>query len=163
MMSKLKVRDLMTTQLITLQPTDTIKKAAIKFAVDNISGAPVVDNRNHLLGILSENDILDIILKEQIILEKKNYDGDLLTYAMDSASETDDNLKKIAVDISNKPVSEVMVRTVLTTTPDTNIIEVLKAMISMDVNRLPVVEKGVVLGIITRSDIVFALYNRKKA
>jgi CBS domain-containing protein len=33
----------------------------------------------------------------------------------------------------------------------------------MDVNRLPVVEKGVVLGIITRSDIVFALYNRKKA
>ena len=162
-MSKLKVRDLMTTQLITLQPTDTIKKAAIKFAVDNISGAPVVDNRNHLLGILSENDILDIILKEQIILEKKNYDGDLLTYAMDSASETDDNLKKIADDISNKPVSEVMVRTVLTTTPDTNIIEVLKAMISMDVNRLPVVEKGVVLGIITRSDIVFALYNRKKA
>ena len=96
MMSKLKVRDLMTTQLITLQPTDTIKKAAIKFAVDNISGAPVVDNRNHLLGILSENDILDIILKEQIILEKKNYDGDLLTYAMDSAAETDDNLKKIA-------------------------------------------------------------------
>jgi CBS domain-containing protein len=163
MMSKLKVRDLMTTQLITLQPTDTIKKAAIKFAVDNISGAPVVDNRNHLLGILSENDILDIILKEQIILEKKNYDGDLLTYAMDSAAETDDNLKKIADDISNKPVSEVMVRTVLTTTPDTNIIEVLKAMISMDVNRLPVVEKGVVLGIITRSDIVFALYNRKKA
>jgi CBS domain-containing protein len=162
-MSKLKVRDLMTTQLITLQPTDTIKKAAIKFAVDNISGAPVVDNRNHLLGILSENDILDIILKEQIILEKKNYDGDLLTYAMDSAAETDDNLKKIADDISNKPVSEVMVRTVLTTTPDTNIIEVLKAMISMDVNRLPVVEKGVVLGIITRSDIVFALYNRKKA
>ena len=163
MMSKLKVRDLMTTQLITLQPTDTIKKAAIKFAVDNISGAPVVDNRNHLLGILSENDILDIILKEQIILEKKNYDGDLLTYAMDSAAETDDNLKKIADDISNKPVSEVMVRTVLTTTPDTNIIEVLKAMISMDVNRLPVVEKGVVLGLITRSDIVFALYNRKKA
>ena len=163
MMSKLKVRDLMTTQLITLQPTDTIKKAAIKFAVDNISGAPVVDNRSHLLGILSENDILDIILKEQIILEKKNYDGDLLTYAMDSAAETDDNLKKIADDISNKPVSEVMVRTVLTTTPDTNIIEVLKAMISMDVNRLPVVEKGVVLGIITRSDIVFALYNRKKA
>ena len=131
--------------------------------MDNISGAPVVDNRNHLLGILSENDILDIILKEQIILEKKNYDGDLLTYAMDSAAETDDNLKKIADDISNKPVSEVMVRTVLTTTPDTNIIEVLKAMISMDVNRLPVVEKGVVLGIITRSDIVFALYNRKKA
>lgn len=163
MMSKLKVRDLMTTQLITLQPTDTIKKAAIKFAVDNISGAPVVDNRNHLLGILSENDILNVILKEQIVLEKKSYDGDLLTYAMDSTSETDDTLRKVSEDISNMPVSEVMVRTVLTTTPDTNIIEVLRAMISMDVNRLPVIERGVVLGIISRGDIIFALYNKKKA
>lgn len=162
-MSKLKVRDLMTTQLITLHPTDTIKKAAIKFAVDNISGAPVVDNRNHLLGIISENDILNVIHREQLILEKNNYDGDLLTYAMDSASETDDNLRKIYEDISNMPVSDVMVRTVLTTTPDTNIIEVLKAMINMDVNRLPVVERGVVLGIISRGDIIFALYNKKKA
>lgn len=162
-MSKLKVRDLMTTQLITLQPTDTIKKAAIKFAVDNISGAPVVDNRNHLLGILSENDILNIILKEQLLLEKENYDGDLLTYAMDSADETDDNLKKISDEISNMTVADVMIRTVLTTTPDTHIIEVLKAMINMDVNRLPVVERGVVLGIISREDIIFALYNRKKA
>lgn len=162
-MSKLKVRDLMTTQLITLQPTDTIKKAAIKFAVDNISGAPVVDNRNHLLGILSENDILNIILKEQLLLEKENYDGDLLTYAMDSTDETDDNLKKISDEISNMTVADVMIRTVLTTTPDTHIIEVLKAMINMDVNRLPVVERGVVLGIISREDIIFALYNRKKA
>ena len=67
-MSKLKVRDLMTTQLVTLLPTDTVRKAAITFAVDNISGAPVVDNRNHLLGILSENDILNVIMKEQFLL-----------------------------------------------------------------------------------------------
>ena len=46
-MSKLKVRDLMTTQVVTLKPDDTVKKAVIKFALDNISGAPVVDNRNH--------------------------------------------------------------------------------------------------------------------
>jgi CBS domain-containing protein len=39
--------------------------------------------------------------------------------------------------------------------------EVLKSMIEMDVNRVPVVEKGVVLGVISRADIVFALYERK--
>ena len=82
-MSKLKVRDLMTTQLVTLQPTDTVKKAAIKFAVDNISGAPVVDNRNHLLGILSENDILNTILKYQIALDDENHDSVILTYSME--------------------------------------------------------------------------------
>ena len=103
-MSKLKVRDLMTTQLVTLQPTDTVKKAAIKFAVDNISGAPVVDNRNHLLGILSENDILNTILKYQIALDDENRDSVILTYSMDSPTETDDILKKVSEEISNLEV-----------------------------------------------------------
>ena len=160
-MSKLKVRDLMTTQLVTLQPTDTVKKAAIKFAVDNISGAPVVDNRNHLLGILSENDILNTILKYQIALDEENHDSVILTYSMDSPTETDDILKKVSEEISNLEVSAIMTRTVLTTTPDTTIMEVLRAMIEMKVNRVPVVEKGVVIGIISRGDIIFALYKRK--
>ena len=160
-MSKLKVRDLMTTQLVTLQPTDTVKKAAIKFAVDNISGAPVVDNRNHLLGILSENDILNTILKYQIALDDENHDSVILTYSMDSPTETDDILKKVSEEISSLEVSAIMTRTVLTTTPDTTIMEVLRAMIEMKVNRVPVVEKGVVIGIISRGDIIFALYKRK--
>ena len=160
-MSKLKVRDLMTTQLVTLQPTYTVKKAAIKFAVDNISGAPVVDNRNHLLGILSENDILNTILKYQIALDDENHDSVILTYSMDSPTETDDILKKVSEEISNLEVSAIMTRTVLTTTPDTTIMEVLRAMIEMKVNRVPVVEKGVVIGIISRGDIIFALYKRK--
>ena len=160
-MSKLKVRDLMTTQLVTLQPTDTVKKAAIKFAVDNISGAPVVDNRNHLLGILSENDILNTILKYQIALDDENHDSVILTYSMDSPTETDDILKKVSEEISNLEVSAIMTRTVLTTTPDITIMEVLRAMIEMKVNRVPVVEKGVVIGIISRGDIIFALYKRK--
>ena len=160
-MSKLKVRDLMTTQLVTLQPTDTVKKAAIKFAVDNISGAPVVDNRNHLLGILSENDILNTILKYQIALDDENHDSVILTYSMDSPTETDDILKKVSEEISNLEVSATLTRTVPPTPPDTTIMEVLRAMIEMKVNRVPVVEKGVVIGIISRGDIIFALYKRK--
>lgn len=67
----------------------------------------------------------------------------------------------ISEEISNKPVSEIMTRTVLTTSPDASIMEVLRSMIDMEVNRLPVLEKGVVVGIITRGDIIFALYKRK--
>ena len=129
--------------------------------MDNISGAPVVDNRNHLLGILSENDILNTILKYQIALDDENHDSVILTYSMDSPTETDDILKKVSEEISNLEVSAIMTRTVLTTTPDTTIMEVLRAMIEMKVNRVPVVEKGVVIGIISRGDIIFALYKRK--
>ncbi len=160
-MSKLKARDLMTTQVVTLQPTDTIKKAAIKFAIDNISGAPVVDNRNHLLGIVSENDILRSIYTYQLKLDKENRGSVMLSYAMDNKDEGDDELKKISEEISNMEIGDIMIRTVLTTSPDALIMEVLKSMIEMDVNRVPVVEKGVVIGIISRADIVFALYKRK--
>lgn len=159
-MSKLKVRDLMTTQVVTLKPDDTVKKAVIKFALDNISGAPVVDNRNHLLGILSENDVLNIILNYQVRLEADNSSDVMLNYPMDSALE-DEKLRSVSDEISNMAVSDIMTRTVLSTTPDTTIMEVLKAMIEMKVNRLPVIEKGVLVGVITRGDIIFALYKKK--
>ncbi len=157
MMSKLKVRDLMTTQVVTLKPDDTVKKAVIKFALDNVSGAPVVDNRNHLLGILSENDVLNLIMDYQT----KNPEDIMLNYTLDSGQEESAKLKSISDEISNILVSEIMTRTVLSTTPDTTIMEVLRAMIEMKVNRLPVIEKGVLVGIITRGDIIFALYKKK--
>ncbi len=160
-MTILKVRDLMTTQLITLKPDDTVKKAVIKFALENISGAPVVDGRSHLLGIVSENDILNLIRAYQIRLDRENIGATMLTYSMDSSNEPDERLKRISEEISNIPVSDIMIRTVLTTTPDTTIMEVLKSMIDMDVNRVPVVERGVVVGNISRGDIIFALYKRK--
>ncbi len=160
-MSKMKVRDLMTTQVVTLKADETVKKAVLKFALDNISGAPVVDNRNHLLGILSENDILNIIMYYQTKLDRENSDSVMLTYSMDSASETDETLRRLSDEISNMLVSEIMTRTVLTTSPDASIMEVLRSMIEMKVNRLPVLEKGVLVGIITRGDIIFALYKKK--
>lgn len=160
-MPKLKVRDLMTTDVVTLQPTDTVKKAAIKFAVDNISGAPVVDSRNHLLGILSENDILNLLYRYQVALDKDREGSVMLNNSLDSDSEDDDELKAISKEISNLEISNIMVRTVLTTSPDASIMEVLKSMMEMEVNRVPVIEKGVVLGVISRADIIFALYKKK--
>ena len=157
----LRVRDLMTTDVVTLQPTDTIKTAAIKFAVDNISGAPVVDSRNHLLGIVSQNDILRTLLKYQDLLDKDNPEGlSILKHSLDSG-EGGDRIVKAVDEISDIEISTIMTYSTLTTTADAPILDVLRAMITMDVNRVPVIEKGVLIGIISRGDITFALYKRK--
>ena len=160
-MTKLKVRDLMTTEVVTLRPDDTVKKAATKLALDNVSGAPIVDNKNHLLGFVSENDILTIIMKYQQALDKKNEGDKLLDYSMDSLSEPNDNLKQVSEEISNIEMSSIMVRSVMTTSPDAPIMEVLKTMLVMGINRIPVLEKGILVGIISRGDIIFALYKKK--
>lgn len=154
-MTQLKVRDLMTTQVVTLKPGDTVKRATIKFAVDNISGAPVVDNRNHLVGIISEDDILNLIVRRQ---EKMGTGGGkMLSYPMDSEIENV-ALQDAADEVSNTKVEDIMTRSVLTTTPDAVIVDVLKAMLERKINRVPVLEKGVLVGIISRGDIVFHIY-----
>lgn len=161
LMTKLKVRDLMTTEVLTLRPDDTVKKAANRLALDNVSGAPIVDNKNHLLGFVSENDILHVIMKYQDKMDKQMVGDSLLDYSMDSVIESDDNLKKVSEEISNIQMSTIMVRSVMTTTPDAPIIEVLRLMLRLGINRIPVLEKGILVGIISRGDIIFALYKSK--
>jgi CBS domain-containing protein len=58
-------------------------------------------------------------------------------------------------------VEDLMTRTVLTTSPDEKIVMALKKMMKLNVNRLPVLEKGVLVGTISRSDIIFYIYKKK--
>ena len=158
-MSQLRVRDLMTTQVITVKPTDTVRQAVIRMAVDNVSGAPVVDNRNHVLGMISQTDILKLILKYQDKLDADGA-GHLLNTPLDtSASSQDVNIAN--KEISDKKVEDIMVKSTLVTTPDAEIIEALKVMMKLGVGRLPVLEQGVLVGTISRSDIIFYIYKKK--
>jgi len=160
-MNELRVRDLMTTQVLTVKPTDTVKRAIIKLAVDNVTGAPVVDNRNHVIGIITENDILGLILRYQNKLDQDpSTDHSLLSLPMDGVI-ADKALVEANKAISEMKVEEIMNRSVLTTTPDEKIVEALKMMMQLNVNRLPVLEKGVLVGILSRSDIIFFIYKKK--
>jgi len=160
-MTELRVRDLMTTQVLTVMPTDTIKRATIKFAVDNTTGAPVVDNRNHVIGMITENDVLGLILKYQRKLDSSSGTAHtLLSLPMDGVT-SDSALAEANKAISEMRVEEIMTRTVLCTSPDEEIMSALKKMMQLNVNRLPVLEKGVLVGAISRSDIIFYIYKKK--
>jgi len=160
-MAKLHVRDLMTTQVITLKETDTIKHATVLFALHNISGAPVVDEGRHLIGILSETDILELVMKYQKELSVDHPSLYMLESPMDDTSD-DEDLKKASEAISKTLVKDIMTRMVLTTSPDAMIVDITKEMIKNTVNRVPVLEKGVLVGIISRGDIIFSIYKRKR-
>ena len=159
-MGQLKVRDIMTTQVITLLETDTVKDATITLAVDSLSGAPVVDEDYHLCGILSEIDILNLIMKYEAELKLENPVLHLLAFPMDTQFD-DPELEKAANKFTNTKVKDIMVKDVFTTTPDAEVVDTLALMLEKDVNRVPVLEKGVLVGIVTRSDIVFSIYKRK--
>lgn len=159
-MTELRVRDLMTTQVLTVKPSDTVKRAIIKFAVDNVTGAPVVDNRNHILGMITENDILGLILKHQEKLEKDLNPSSLLSFPMDGGSD-DPGVAEANRAISETKVEDIMVRSVLFASPDEKIVKALKKMMQLNVTRMPVLEQGVLVGILSRSDIIFYIYKKK--
>lgn len=158
---QLRVRDLMTTQVITVRPTDTVRQAVIKMAVDNVTGAPVVDNRNHILGIISQNDILKLILRYQEKLSKEYSEPHFLLSVPMDGENPDEAVTAANKAISELTVAEIMTRSILSTTPDAEIVEALKAMMTLNVNRLPVLEQGVLVGTISRSDIIFYIYKKK--
>ena len=159
-MVQLRVRDLMTTQVITVKPTDTVRQAVIKMALDNVTGAPVVDNRNHVLGVISQTDILQLILKYQDKLDEEIHSEHLLSQPMDTDNQSAD-MTLINKEFSGMKVEDIMVRSTLYTTPDAEIVEALRMMMKMDVNRLPVLEQGILVGTVSRSEVIFAIYKKK--
>ncbi|MDO0822697.1 CBS domain-containing protein [Desulfosporosinus nitroreducens] len=146
----MKVMDVMQTNVITIQMDLEIKEIA-KILYDNkISGAPVVDSAGNLVGIVSEGDLLHKETNPQIpgvfgIL------GALIYYRGVKQYESD--LKKlIAVQ-----ASEIMTPNVVKISKEASIEEAASLMVSKKIKRLPVVENGKIIGIVTRMDIIKTL------
>jgi len=58
LLSEMKVKDVMTPSPLTLKGDDSLEKAAVIMLESRISGLPVVDEAGHLIGLLSETDVL---------------------------------------------------------------------------------------------------------
>ena len=58
LLSEMKVKDVMTATPFTLSGKETLEKAALIMLNSRISGLPVIDDSNHLIGLLSETDVL---------------------------------------------------------------------------------------------------------
>ncbi|MCX5804965.1 MAG: CBS domain-containing protein [Proteobacteria bacterium] len=67
------------------------------------------------------------------------------------------NLREEGVSLKDLTVKDVMVEEVITVSPTESVVEVAKIMIDKQINRIPVVENNVVIGIVTRTDIVRAV------
>jgi len=62
LISKIKVRDLMKEPVFTARPDDTVEEAAALLLEKKISGLPVIDDQNRLVGIITRSDIFRVLL-----------------------------------------------------------------------------------------------------
>ena len=118
--------------MVTFKPDQGIQEAIAIILEKKISGAPVLDEHCHLVGNLSEKDCLRIIV---------------------------DRTNKLPV--GDKKVSDYMSTKVFTFAPSTNVVEAAIEFLSSPIRRYAVVEKGALIGEISRREILRAAQNIK--
>jgi CBS domain-containing protein len=131
----------MTEDVVSVQPDASLREAASVLVEHRISGLPVVDEEGAVVGILSQTDI---VMKASGGTEHSGY----LAWFFDS----DLTGEKVAAET----VGQAMSSPAVTIGPERSTHEAARLMIEDRVNRLPVVNDGKLVGILTRSDIVRA-------
>ncbi|MEE9150938.1 MAG: CBS domain-containing protein [Thermoplasmata archaeon] len=149
------VKNIMTKKVVTLKPDETLKEVANKFSEHNISGAPVVDDEKHVIGIVSEADIIATIERSGREVSMV-YLSPALSMVGLSFKETPSNKKteEIFEEVGNIKVSEMMTQNVKTVGPDDQVKTVVDIVASGKINRVPVIKNGKLVGIVTRGDII---------
>lgn len=143
----MQVRDFMIYQVYTATPTTTVKELLSIFEKHSIGGLPVVDDKEKLLGMVTDGDILRFLSpnKEKFIASP------YMTYVVEA--ETVDDVLSYKM---NTPISEIMVKkNIKTLTPDDDLCSAIRLISKHRFKKLPVVNgAGRVVGIISRGDVI---------
>ncbi|MEV3831310.1 CBS domain-containing protein [Aeromonas allosaccharophila] len=127
-MESLKAKDYMQSRPITFTADMMVQSAVEKFLNSHQLGGPVVDEQGHLIGWISEQDCIAVMLKE--------------AYHCEQVAQ----------------VKDVMRKEVLTVRPDTSILTLAEMMMGQKPKIYPVVEEGCLLGVINRHNVMQAIH-----
>lgn len=139
----MRVRDVMTKDVVTIGPDASLKDVAAALAERRISGVPVVDADGQVVGVVSEADIL---VKERTVERER---GGLIGWLL----ERDDELER---KLAARTAAEAMTSPAVVVDADRALGEAAARMLDDGVNRLPVMENGGLVGIVSRADLVRA-------
>lgn len=124
-----KARDIMTKDVLVVTPDTPVGFAVKILAMRQLSGFPVVDNEKKLLGIISEKDLMGILLEDRAA--------------------------------SDRTVGDYMTGNVKTFSPDDDAMEICRFLLEQPFRRIPIVDNGYLVGIVSRADIIQLLWKTK--
>jgi CBS domain-containing protein len=141
----------MTTEVVTIAPSTTVHDIASLLVAKRIGAVPVVSEGNDVIGIVTESDLLH---REEIHTEHKRKRW--LEFFVSSETQAREFVKTHGL-----RAEQVMSRVVTAVAPDTDLAEVADILDAHKIRRVPVIDKGKLVGIISRADIVRALAHAK--
>jgi CBS-domain-containing membrane protein len=148
----LTVRDIMDPELVTVRPEDDIETLVRLLNNHELPGVPVVNDGGRCLGIVTEADL--VIADEQGDLHLPHYIelfGGVVF--LEPLRHFEERLRKAV----GSNVKDIMTAEVTTIEPDAGVHEAGRVIAESGHNRLPVIEHGRLVGVVTRVDVLEAL------
>ena len=144
----MKARDIMISPVVTISRSSTVREVAQAMMKWRISGVPVVDDANRIVGVVTEGDLLR---RAEVGTEHKR--SWWLEFLAGSTALAEDYVRAHA-----KTVKDIMTTDVVTASPDTPLSDIASLMEKRKVKRIPIVDTaGDPVGIVSRSNLVQAL------
>ena len=143
----MKVRDVMTTSVSTVTPATEVRSAARQMAEIGVSALPVVDEQRRVVGIVSEGDLIH--RKELGTARHRSWWLEMFG--------TQEMLARDYIESHAKSVRDVMTPSVISVTEDALLSDVAAILEKHNIKRVPVLRNGVLVGIVSRADLVKAL------
>jgi CBS domain-containing protein len=155
-----RARDIMTSEVETVGPDEEVSTVLTRLSRVAFNGFPVVDD-GALVGIVTQGDLVDLFQPSDRtfwipiglppFIEPVDYAVD---FSWDDLDVNIDLAKH-----AGSPISSVMTSDVVTVAPEDSVEDVLAVLADdeRDINRVPVVDGGEIVGIITREDLLRAL------
>ena len=143
----MKARDVMTKDVVSIESGAPVLRAAQLMLQNRISGLPVIDAKGQLVGIVTEGDFLR---RGEIGTQRRR--PRWLEFLVGP-----DRLATEYVRACGRKVDEIMTTDLYVVTPDTPLAEVVQVMEKRRIKRVPVVENGKVVGIVSRANLMYAL------
>jgi CBS-domain-containing membrane protein len=143
----MKARDVMVAPVITARPNATIKSVAETFVRHQISAVPVVDDKGAVVGMISEGDLLH---RAETGTEKRR--PWWLRAFLGPDALANEYTKSHA-----RKVTDAMSREVITASPETPLHEIAALLEKHSIKRVPIVENGQLVGIVSRANLVQAV------
>ena len=137
----MQVKDTMCTDVKTCRADTPIKDIATIMCFNKISGMPVVDDDNNVVGIISEKDILCSMFPDMKELVESGAKADFEEMEKDYGSVLD------------KTVDDLMTRVVASVSPDMPILRAASMMWLRKIRRIPVTENNKLVGILSMGDV----------
>ena len=144
------VKDIMTTELITLAPDMDIATAGKILLENRINGAPLLDHSGRLVGILCQSDLIAQQKSIPIPSLFTLLDGYI---SLTTSKRMDKEVEKIAA----TKVAEAMTPNPKTVEPETDIEKIAALMVEKNYHTLPVIDAGKLVGILGKEDVLRTL------